>query len=91
MVPSHPGSQKPHPFPQPVSQIANLVRVNQWQYVVDVGVGFKYRLHNHVMLRGDFRDYITPFPKKLFAPVGNAADKGLFQQFTPTLGLGYWF
>ena len=65
--------------------------MNQWQYVVDVGVGFKYRLRNHVMVRGDFRDYITPFPKNLFVPVKGGTDRGLFQQFTPTFGLGYWF
>ena len=81
----------PAPVPQPFPQIATLVHANDWRLLVDVGVGFKYRLHNHVMLRGDFRDYITPFPKKLFAPTGNATDRGLFQQFTPTLGIGYWF
>jgi len=79
------------PVPQPLPQIASLVNTDQWRYVVDFGFGVKYRLGNHVMLRGDFRDYITPFPKKLFAPAGNGSDRGLFQQFTPTFGLGYWF
>ena len=81
----------PAPVPQPLPQIASLVMVNQWQFVTDVGFGFKYRLRNHLMMRGDFRDYITPFPKKLFAPSANGTDRGLFQQFTPTLGIGYWF
>ena len=81
----------PAPVPQPFPQIAGLVRENDWEFVADFGVGFKYRLRNHVMLRGDFRDYITPFPKKLFVPAGNGTDRGLFQQFTPTLGIGYWF
>ncbi|HLK67966.1 MAG TPA: outer membrane beta-barrel protein [Bryobacteraceae bacterium] len=81
----------PAPVPQPFPQIATLARVNEWQFVGDFGVGFKYRLHNHVMLRGDFRDYITPFPKKLFVPASNGTDRGLFQQFTPTFGIGYWF
>lgn len=81
----------PAPNPQPLPQIASLVMRDQWQYVVDVGFGLKYRLRNHVMVRADFRDYITPFPKRLFAPAGNGTDRGLFQQFTPTFGLGYWF
>ena len=81
----------PEPVPQPYPQIASLVKTNQWQYLVDVGFGVKYRLRNHVMLRGDFRDYITPFPKKLFAPKGSLTDRGLCQQFTPTFGVGYWF
>lgn len=81
----------PEPVPQPLPQIAALVNANQWRLVADFGFGVKYRLRNHVMLRGDFRDYITPFPKKLFAPAGSGTDRGLFQQFTPTFGVGYWF
>jgi len=77
------------PFPPSPPQLAQFTKVNDWQYVFDVGAGFKYRLSGHVMLRGDFRDYISPFPKKLYAPAGNGS--GWLQQFTPTLGLGYWF
>ncbi|HEV3200897.1 MAG TPA: hypothetical protein VGZ73_23500 [Bryobacteraceae bacterium] len=81
----------PGPVPQPLPQIGRLLNVNEWQYAVDVGLGVKIRLRNHVMLRGDFRDYLTPFPKKLFAPKGSLSDRGVLQQFTPTFGLGYWF
>ena len=81
----------PAPVPQPFPQIASLISTNEWRMMADVGVGFKYRLHDHVMVRADFRDYITAFPKKLFLPKGNGTDRGLFQQFTPTVGIGYWF
>lgn len=81
----------PAPDPSPVPQIASLIHTNQWIWQADPGFGVKYRLHRHVIVRGDFRDYITPFPKKLFAPTGNATDRGLFQQFTLMFGLGYSF
>ncbi len=81
----------PEPNPQPVPQIADLVRVNQWRFLVDVGVGVKYRVSRHWIVRGDFRDYITPFPVKLFVPAGTGTDRGLFQMFSPMFGVGYSF
>jgi hypothetical protein len=43
------------------------------------------------LVRADIRDYITPFPKKLFVESNGATDRGLFQQFTPMFGISYWF
>ncbi len=79
------------PFPQPLPQIATLVQTNQWTVLYAVGAGLKYRFHKHVIVRVDFRDEITPFPKHLWVPTGNATDRGIFNQFTPTAGVGYLF
>jgi hypothetical protein len=79
------------PVPQPFPKIATLVKGGDWQVLGTVGVGLKYRLRNHLVVRGDFRDEITPFPTKLLAPAGKGTSQGLFQQFTPMFGLGYWF
>jgi hypothetical protein len=81
----------PAPGIQPAPLEATLVRANDWKLLVSVGFGATYRLRNHLLVRADFRDYITPFPKKLFVPAAGATDRGLFQQFTPMVGLGYWF
>ncbi len=81
----------PEPNPQPAPQIADLVKTNQWRWLVTVGAGVKYRVSDHIILRGDFRDYITPFPTALFVPTTGGTDRGLFQQFTPTFGLSYSF
>jgi opacity protein-like surface antigen len=81
----------PEPSPQPLPQVAQLVEVNQWRVLMDWGVGLKYRVHRHIVVRGDFRHDITPFPKKLFVPAEGATDRGLFQMFTPTFGLSYAF
>ena len=81
----------PEPGTQPAPEAATLVRANEWKLLVSVGAGVTYRLDNHLLLRADFRDYITPFPKKLFVEANGATDRGLFQQFTPMLGISYWF
>ena len=81
----------PEPKPQPAPAEATLVRANEWRFLASGGAGVSYRLRNHLMVRGDFRDYITPFPRKLFVPGENATDRGLFQMFTVTFGVGYWF
>ncbi len=81
----------PEPNPQPAPQAAELVEVNQWRLLVDWGIGVKYRVTRHLILRGDFRHGITPFPKRLFAPATGATDRGLFQMFTPMFGVSCAF
>jgi len=81
----------PEPSPQPAPAEATLVKANEWRFLTTVGGGVTYRLRNHLLVRGDFRDYITPFPRRLFVPGANATDRGLFQMFTTTVGVGYWF
>jgi len=81
----------PAPAVQPLAQFATLVPQNEWKFVTDVGVGVKYRLHPHVLLRAAFHDMIAPFPHQVFVPAVGATGRGLFQQFTPTIGVSYWY
>jgi hypothetical protein len=81
----------PAPSPQPLAGLASLTTQDQWKLVVDVGGGVKYRLARRVVLRLDFRDYITTFPKLQIAPAGNNTARGIFQQFTPMFGVSYGF
>ena len=81
----------PEPNPQPAPSEATLVQANEWRFLASVGGGVTYRLRSHLLVRADFRDYITPFPRKLFVPAVGATDRGLFQMFTTTVGIGYWF
>jgi hypothetical protein len=56
-----------------------------------VGVGIKYQVRPYLIVRADFRDYLTSFPRNQIVPaLGNAA-RGIFQQFTPMFGVSYWF
>lgn len=81
----------PEPSPQPAPLEASIVRANQWRLLVSVGAGATWRFPNHLLVRADFRDYISPVPRKLFVPAANATARGLMHQFTPTIGVGFWF
>jgi opacity protein-like surface antigen len=81
----------PAPASQPLAQFATLVQEDEWRFVTSIGFGVKYRVHRNVAVRADFRDYIAPFPRKIFVPAQGATGRGLFQQFTPMVGVGYCF
>jgi len=81
----------PSPSVQPAPSVAFLAESSQWRLLVSVGAGVSYRFPNHLIVRADFRDYITPAPSKLFVPAAGATVRGLVHQFTPMVGLGVWF
>jgi hypothetical protein len=81
----------PAPAVQPAPAVASLAGQDQWRLLVSVGGGVSYRFPNHLVVRADFRDYITPFPGRIFAPAGTASARGLMHMFTPMVGVGYWF
>jgi len=81
----------PEPNLQPVPAIASLLEQNEWKFVGDFGGGFKYRFHPHVLVRVDFRDYLTSFPHDQIAPAKGNTARGIFQMFTPMFGVSAWF
>lgn len=81
----------PAPFPQPIPNIASLNGADEWLLVESVGGGIKYRLQQHMLLRLDFRDYITTFPKGEITPAPHNTARGIFEQFTPMFGISYLF
>ncbi|HWD98579.1 MAG TPA: outer membrane beta-barrel protein [Bryobacteraceae bacterium] len=81
----------PEPFPQPFPAIATLNESNQWKFVTDIGGGVKYRIGKHVLLRAEFRDYITTFPSRELTPAPHGTARGVFNQFTPMFGISYVF
>jgi opacity protein-like surface antigen len=81
----------PPPNPQPFPTIASLNNVDEWKFVASLGGGVKYRLAQHVIVRADFRDYLTQFPKRQIAPAANGTARGIFQQFTPMFDVSYVF
>jgi opacity protein-like surface antigen len=81
----------PEPFPQPIPQIASLTANDVWKVVFTVGGGVKYRLRDHLLLRAEFRDYLTTFPRQQIVPAPHNTARGIFEQFTPLFGLSYTF
>jgi len=55
------------------------------------GVGVKFKLASHLMLRLDLHDYITPFPKQVIAPAVGAKAGGWLQDFVPMGGFAFVF
>ena len=81
----------PEPFPQPIPQIASLIANDVWKVVFSVGGGVKFALRPHLLLRADFRDYLTTFPRQQIVPAPHNTARGIFEQFTPLFGVSYTF
>jgi opacity protein-like surface antigen len=79
----------PEPFPQPIPQIASLTDNDVWKVAFSVGGGLTYMLRKHMMLRVEFRDYLTTFPRQQIVPAPHNTARGIFQQFTPLFGVSY--
>src|SRR6185312_9712684 len=67
----------PAPDPQPVPSIATLNAIDEWKFVASFGGGVKIRLQQHILVRADFRDYLTAFPKRELAPATNGTARGI--------------
>jgi opacity protein-like surface antigen len=81
----------PEPFPQPIPQVASLTANDVWKVVFSAGGGVKFRLREHLLLRAEFRDYITTFPRTQIVPAPHNTARGIFEQFTPLFGVSYTF
>ncbi|MEO8370175.1 MAG: outer membrane beta-barrel protein [Candidatus Solibacter sp.] len=79
------------PSPQPLNRIASLTTQSEWKPLFDVGGGVKIRVHDRVGVSGEFRDYISLFPERLFSPAAGAKRSGMMHQFTPMFTVGYSF
>jgi len=81
----------PAPLPQPIPQIASLTTNDVWKVVFTAGGGVSYLLRPHLLLRAEFRDYITTFPRQQIVPAPHNTARGIFEQYTPLFGLSYAF
>lgn len=81
----------PAPYPQPIPNIATLNTIDQWKFAATVGGGVKYKFQEHFLLRVDFLDYITTFPRSQIMPAPHNTARGIFEQFTPLFGISYLF
>lgn len=76
---------------QPLSQIAVLSHTTEVAGLITFGVGVKIRLTERVLLRLDFRDNLTRFPKKVIAPNRGSGGNGWLHNFAPTAGVSLLF
>lgn len=76
---------------QPLSDYVLLTRTNDMTALVTAGFGVKMKIGEKGVLRVEVRDYLTPIPKKIFAPNRGADLGGWFHSFLPMVGIGYVF
>lgn len=81
----------PAPYPQPIPQIASLTTNDVWKVVFSAGGGVTYMLRPHMLVRAEFRDYLTTFNRQEIVPAPHNTARGIFEQFTPLVGLSYTF
>jgi len=77
--------------PQPLTNFATLNQGNQATPLITYGVGVKYRLSDHWLVRVDVRDYTTPFPTHVITPAAGASVSGWLHDVVPTLGISRIF
>ena len=76
---------------QPLSQIAVLTRATELAGLVTFGAGVKVHLTDRILLRLEFRDNLTRFPKKIITPNRGGGGNGWLSNFAPTAGVSVLF
>jgi hypothetical protein len=74
---------------QPLANFGLLSHTNEVVGMASFGGGVKYRIGDRWQVRVDFRDYASPFPKKLIAPAANVNVSGWIHDFVPTVGVDW--
>jgi len=76
---------------QPLENFALLTKTQQVEPMISFGGGLKFTLSQHVLLRAEVRDYISPFPQNIIAPVPPTKIGGWLNDFVPMIGISYIF
>ncbi|MGD1091659.1 MAG: hypothetical protein ABSB35_06650 [Bryobacteraceae bacterium] len=76
---------------QPLSNVALLTKAQDLTPLVSVGGGVKAQLSQHVLLRLELHDFLTPFPNQVIAPNQGAKTGGWLQDFVPMAGISFLF
>jgi hypothetical protein len=76
---------------QPLGTFALLTKTDEVEPLISVGGGVKVRLRARMDIRLDFRDYVSPFPEKLFVPAPGARIRGWLHDFVPQAGVSWIF
>jgi len=74
---------------QPLSQFGYFTKTQAIKPMAAVGGGIRFFLSPHVVLRTEFRDYITPFPSQIIAPAPGAKFGSLLHDVVPMVEVSY--
>jgi len=76
---------------QPLSSFVLLTSTQQTTPLVSLGGGVKAMLGNHVIVRAEARDLMTPTPKNLLTPAPGASLSGWIHDVVPMIGISFTF
>lgn len=76
---------------QPLSEYALLTKTSDTVPLATVGAGIKFRVGEKGLFRLEIKDFMTPVPKKIFAPNRGSTLGGWFHNFVPMAGISYQF
>ena len=72
---------------QPLEEYALLTKTQQATPLVSLGGGVKVKLSPRIVLRLEFRDYVSPFPKQVMEPTIGSTLNGWLHDFVPMVSL----
>lgn len=76
---------------QPLQDAALLTRTHEWKPLATVAAGLKFDLTAKMCMRLEFRDYITPFPKRVIVPMAAGAEPGWVHELAPVVTISVEF
>lgn len=76
---------------QPIVAPVFLLSHTQAEPAISAGVGLKYKITEHAVLRLDFRTYFSPCPDDIFRPIATSTIHGWIYNFVPLGGISYVF
>jgi len=76
---------------QPLQNLVVLSKTQQTEPMFSIGGGVSIRLAPYAVFRVDFRDQVTPFPKKVIFPAPGSELTGFFHDFLPMAGVSWSF
>ncbi len=76
---------------QELGQFAALTHTQQAKPLVTFGGGFKAKVGARGFVYVEVRDYLTPFPSNVIAPMPPAKVSGWIHDFVPMIGLSFAF
>ena len=76
---------------QPLQEFGVLRPCTEVEPAISAGGGLKYRAARHLLLRADFRVYMSPLPNDLFRTTRFQEIRGWVYNFVPQVGVSYTF
>lgn len=79
------------PRTQALSNLALLRKASETRPMISLGGGLRWAWRGNMAIQFDVRDYLTPAPRKVFAPSATSTVSGWLHDFIPQLSVGIKF